>query len=89
MHPGRIKNPEFIAGCSECLLFPHCQYTASLNFDTFPESFRSTIIGNYVCGKGLLSDIPGFRIMIRGRIVLGQQLLVYNTFTLYIIFRRW
>ena len=23
--------------CSECLSFPHCQYTASLDLDTFPE----------------------------------------------------
>ena len=44
---------EFITGCSECLSFPHCQYTADL--DTFQEIFRSEIIGNYDCEKGLLA----------------------------------
>ena len=40
--------------CSECLSFPHCQYTASPDLDTFPEIFRSAIIGNYDCEKGEL-----------------------------------
>ena len=48
------ENPEFITGCSECLSFPHCQYTVSLDLDTFPEIFGSAIIGNYDCEKGLL-----------------------------------
>ena len=46
---------EFITSCSECLSFPHCQYTASLDLDTFPEIFRSAITGNYDCEKGLLA----------------------------------
>ena len=29
-------------------------YTSSLDLDTFPEIFRSAIIGNYDCEKGLL-----------------------------------
>ena len=48
------ENPKCITGCSECLSFPHCQYTDSLDLDTFPEDFRSAIIGNYDCEKGLL-----------------------------------
>ena len=47
------ENPEFIIRCSECLSFPHCQYTASLDLDTIPEIFRSAIIGNYDWEKGL------------------------------------
>ena len=31
------------------------EYTASLELDTFPEIFRSAIIGNYDCEKGLLA----------------------------------
>ena len=53
-----MRNPEFITGCSEYLSFPHCQYTASLDLDTFPEVFRSAIIGNYDCKKGLLPHTP-------------------------------
>ena len=49
------KNPEFIKGRSECLSFPHCQYTASLDLATFPEIFRSAIIGNYDCEKGSIA----------------------------------
>ena len=45
------EKPEFITGCSECLSFLHCQYTASLDLDTFPEIYRSAIIGNYDCEK--------------------------------------
>ena len=52
----RPRDPKFITGCSECFSFPHCQYTASLDLDTFSEIFRSTIIGNYDCEKGLLSS---------------------------------
>ena len=48
----RNANP---AGCSQCLSFPHCQYSASLDLDTFPEIFLSAIIGNYDCEKGLLT----------------------------------
>ena len=47
------ENPEFITGCSQCLSFPHCRYTASLDLDIFPEIFRSAIIGNYDCEMGL------------------------------------
>ena len=50
------ENPEFFTGCSECLSFPHCQYTASLDLHTFPEIFRSAITGNYDCEKGLLKS---------------------------------
>ena len=46
------EKPKFITGCSECLSFPHCQYTASLDLDTFQEIFRAAIIGNYDCEKG-------------------------------------
>ena len=47
------ENPELITGC-ERLSFQHCQYTDSLNlYITFPEIFRSAIIGNYDCEKGL------------------------------------
>ena len=53
------KNPEFITACSECLSFPHYQYTASLNLDTFQESFCSAIIGNYDCEKGLFWNNSG------------------------------
>ena len=38
------EKPKFITGCSECLSFPHCQYTASLDLDTFQEIF---LLGNY------------------------------------------
>ena len=61
------KNPEFITGCSECLSFSHCQYTASLDLDTFPEILRSAIIGNYDCEKGLFykACIPSRNVLIR------------------------
>ena len=49
-------DPEFITGCSKCLSIPHCQYTASLDLDTFLEVFRSGITGNYDCEKGLLAQ---------------------------------
>ena len=57
--PGRrILCPrEFITGCSKCLSLPHCQYTASLDLDTFLEIFRSAFIGNYDCEKGLLPSV--------------------------------
>ena len=48
------ENPEFITGNSECRSFPHCQYIASLNLDAFPEIFRTAIIENFDCEKGLL-----------------------------------
>ena len=61
MRPGFCApdNPEFITGCtcSKCLSFPHCQYTASLDLDTYPKIFRSAIIGNYDCEKGLFSSL--------------------------------
>ena len=41
----RLKRVSFI---------PHCKYTAILDLDTFPEIFRSAIIGNYDYEKGLL-----------------------------------
>ena len=43
-------------GLSKCLSFPYCQYTASLDLDTFPEIFLSAIIGSYDCEKGLLTS---------------------------------
>ena len=52
-----LENPEFIAGNSECLSFPHCQYTASLDLDTFLEIFHSAIVGNFDCEKCLLKVI--------------------------------
>ena len=42
-------------------VFPHCQYTANLDLDTFLEIFRSAIIGNHDCGKGLFCKLPHCR----------------------------
>ena len=47
---------QFITGWSECLSFPHCQFTGSLDPDIFPEIFRSAIIGTYDWEKGLLTS---------------------------------
>ena len=40
-------------GYSEYFSFPHFQYIASLDLDTFPETFCSAFIGKYDCEKGL------------------------------------
>ena len=42
------------SGSQDSAGFLHCQYTASLDLYTFSEIFRSAIIGNYNCEKGLL-----------------------------------
>ena len=64
---------EIITGCSECLSFPHCQYTASLDLDTFPEIFRSAIIGKYDFEKGLLFSLDIYKNSLTETIISNIQ----------------
>ena len=76
-----VQDSEFITGCSECLSFPHCQYTARRDFDTFPEVLLSANIGNYDCEKGLLfwlSAKHGLHTNILQKSCLNLSLVLYT-----------